>query len=164
MMAGLTLGLAFAFCGAISAQEPGSARQDDGQQRQERWERRGKHRGEGRRGGIMRLMTRLNLTDAQQLQLRAIQERYEVSLRPQREEMRRLHESNQGELSPDAEARAQALRAEMRQAMTGLREEMLGVLTPEQRTELEQLLKERKAMRQERRGRRMSQQDNDDDQ
>ena len=164
MMAGLTLGLAFAYCGAVSAQETGSARQDDGQQRQERWERRGKHRGEGRRGGILRLMTRLNLTDAQQQQLRAIQERYDVSLRPQREEMRRLHESNQGEPSPEAEARAQALRAEMRQAMMGQREEMLGVLTPEQRTQLEQLVKERKALRHERRGRRMGQQDDNYDQ
>lgn len=112
----------------------------------------------------MRLFSQLNLTDAQQQQLRAIEERYEATIKPQREEMRRLYESNQGELSPDAEARAQQLRAEMRQAMQGIREEMMAVLTPEQRTQLEQLIKERKARQDERRARRMNPQTDDNDQ
>jgi periplasmic protein CpxP/Spy len=158
----LTLGLSMTFAAAAYAQQQP---QDSGQQQEERWERRGeRRRGMGKRGhgGVRRLFRELNLTEAQQQQLRAIEERYEASIRPQREEMRRLHESNQGELSEDVKARMQALRAEMRQAMTGLREEMLNVLTPEQRAHLEQLVKERKARRGE--GRRMNPQDNNDDQ
>ena len=161
--AGLSLGLVLTFSAATLAQQQQQPAQQDGTQKQ--WEGRGRHRGMGKRGhgGAMRLFSKLNLSDAQQQQLRAIEERYEANIRPQREEMRRLHENNnQGELSPDAQARAQQLRTEMRQGMKGMREEMLAVLTPEQRTQLEQLMKERKARHEERRGRRMDQQNNDD--
>ncbi len=113
---------------------------------------------------MLRLMSQLNPTDAQRQQLRAIAERFESSTKTQREEMRRLHESAQGSPSADAEARMQALRGEMGQAMKGMRQEMVNILTEEQRTQLEQLVKERKARHQERRGRGMNQQNNDDDQ
>lgn len=160
--AGLTLGLATTFAAAAFAQQP--TPQDGAQPQQKQWEGRGRHRGMGRkggRGGILRLASRLNLSDAQQQQLRVIEERFQANIQPQREEMRRLHES--GEMSANDEARAQALRAEMRQAMKGMREEMISVLTPEQRAQLEQLMKERKARRGERHGR-MASQNNDDDQ
>jgi Spy/CpxP family protein refolding chaperone len=97
-------------------------------------------------------MSQLNLTDAQRQQLRAIQDRFEASTQAQREEMRRLRETTQGQPSADTQARFQALRAEIRQAMRGQHEEMLKVLTEEQRTQLEQTMRERKARRGERRG------------
>jgi Spy/CpxP family protein refolding chaperone len=161
---GLTLGLSLTISSVAFAQQQSAPSQQDGQQ-QGQWERRGKHRGMGKRGGgIMRVMGQLNLTDAQQQQLRAIEERFKASTKTQREELRRLHEGSQGQLSADAEARLQALRAEMGEARRGIHQEMLNVLTQEQRTQLEQLMRERKARHGERRGRPMNQQDNNDDQ
>jgi Spy/CpxP family protein refolding chaperone len=113
-------------------------------------------------GGIGRLVQQLNLTDAQQQQMRAIRERYEAGTKSQREEMRRLHESTQGEPSAETRERFQALRAQLDQSMRSQHEEMLNVLTTEQRAQFEQLIQERKARQGERRGRRMNQQDNDD--
>lgn len=162
----LTLGLIFALSAVAFAQQPAPAPQDNGQQQegQKRW--RGGRPGMGKRGpgGMLRLMSQLNLTDAQQQQLRAIEERFESGTKTQREEMRRLHESAQGSMSADTEARMQALRGEMGQAMKGMRQEMIAVLNEEQRTQLEQLMRERKARHQEKRGRGMNRQNNDDQQ
>jgi Spy/CpxP family protein refolding chaperone len=162
----LTLGLFFALSAVAFAQQP--APQDNGQQQQGqgRWKGGDGRHGMGKRGrgGMLRLMSQLNLSDAQRQQMRAIGERFESSTKTQREELRRLHESSQGSLSADAEARAQALRGEIDQSMKGMHQEMMGVLTEEQRTQFEQLMKERKARHQERRGRGMNQQNDDDQQ
>jgi Spy/CpxP family protein refolding chaperone len=163
--ASLTLGLIFTFSAASFAQQP--VPQDNGQQQREDRRARRRPEGPGKRGpgGVMRLMSQLNLTDAQQQQLRAIQERFEASTRTQREELRKLHDSNQdGTPSADTQARMQALSAEIIKAMKTTREEMLTVLTPDQRTQFEQLVKERKARHQEMRGRRPNQQNDDNDQ
>jgi Spy/CpxP family protein refolding chaperone len=153
--AGLMLGLIFTFSAAAFAQQT-TTPQDNGQQQGENWGRRGGGRrgmgGKRGHGGAFRLMSQLNLTDAQRQQLRAIQDRFEASTQAQREEMRRLRETTQGQPSADTQARFQALRAEIRQAMRGQHEEMLKVLTEEQRTQLEQTMRERKARRGERRG------------
>lgn len=159
------LGLVFTTSAVSFAQQPGTFPQDNAQQ--QRHERRGEgRRGIGKRGhgGMRRLMSQLNLTDAQEQQMRAIAERYAASTKAQREEMRRLHESTQGEPSAETRARFQALRAELNQSRRSQHEEMLNVLNAEQRTQLEQRLKERKAWRGEGRGRRMDQQNDDDDQ
>jgi periplasmic protein CpxP/Spy len=161
--ASLMLGLVFTASAVAFAQQPGtSSPQDNGQQ--QRHERRGGPRGMGKRGpgGIGRLADQLNLTDAQRQQLRAIEDRFEANTKTQREELRRLHESTEGQPSADAQARFQALREELGQARRAQHQEMLGVLTAEQRTQLEQLMKERKERHGEKRGRRMEQQDNDD--
>jgi Spy/CpxP family protein refolding chaperone len=162
--ASLMLGLVFTASAAVFAQQPGtSSPQDNGQQQQGpgRW---GKRDGMGKRGrgGIGRLASQLNLTEAQRQQLRAIEDRFEASTKAQREELRRLHESTEGQPSADAQARFQALREELGQARRAQHQEMLGVLTAEQRTQLEQLMKERKERHGEKRGRRMEQRDNDD--
>ena len=161
------LGLIFTTSAVSFGQQPATFPQDNAQQQQERYERRGRRRqGMGKRGhgGVKRLMSQLNLTDAQEQQLSAIEERFKASTRTQREEMRRLHESTQGQPSAETQARFQALRAELGQARRNQHQEMLNVLNGEQRAQLEQLLKERKAWRGERRDRRMNQQNNDDDQ
>jgi Spy/CpxP family protein refolding chaperone len=162
--AGLTLGLIFTVSAASFAQQPFP--QDNGQQQREgRRDRRLEGPGKRGHGGAMRLMGQLNLTDAQQQQLRAIQERFEASTRTQREELRRLHESNEGGTpSADTPARVQALRSEINKAMKTTREEMLTVLTADQRTQFEQLVRERKTRREEMRGRRPNQPNDDNDQ
>jgi Spy/CpxP family protein refolding chaperone len=161
--ASLTLGLVFT-TGAVSfGQQPNTIPQDNGQQRHER--RGGRGQGMGKRGhggGLRRMMKDLNLTDAQQQQMRAIFERFEASTRTQREEMRRLHESTQGEPSAEVRARFQELRSQLDQARQSQQAEILNVLTSEQRAQLDQLKRERKARFGEGRGRRMNQQNNDD--
>ena len=166
--AGLWLSLAFALSGGVlHAQQPGQQEGNGGGQPQRENRMGGRHGGPGRRGpgGVIRLLSQLNLTDAQQQQVRAIRQRFEANTRTQREELRKLHESNEGtEPNADAQARMRALRAEIEQAMRSTHEEMLAVLTAEQRTQLEQLVKEQKARRKEMRGRRQGQQNEDNDQ
>jgi Spy/CpxP family protein refolding chaperone len=166
---GLTLGLALTFNVAAFAQE-GAQQQDNGAQQQGPFGGRGGKRrgggGGGRRGpgAMMRLMKQLNLSDAQQQQIHAIQERLQASVKPQREEMRRLRESSQGQPSADTVARIETLHTEMGRTMRATHEEILAVLTPEQRTQLEQLVRERKARHDERRSRRQDMPDDNDNQ
>ena len=162
---GLTLGLILSFSVAAFAQDGASQQQENGAQQQGPFEGRGgRRRGEGKRGpgGVMRLMKQLNLSDAQQQQIRAIHERLQASVKPQRQEMRRLRESSQGEPNADTIARIEALHTEMGRAMRATHEEILAVLTQEQRTQLEQLVRDRKARHAERRGRRSDMMDDDD--
>src|SRR5215212_8083964 len=133
--ASLWLSLVFALSGvAIYAQQQQPNQPEgNGGQRENRMGRRPGGPGRRGQGGVLRLLGQLNLTDAQQQQVRAIQQRLETSTRTQREELRRLHESNEGtEPNADTRARMQALRGELEQAMRSTHEEMLAVLTAEQ--------------------------------
>jgi Spy/CpxP family protein refolding chaperone len=146
----------------VLAQEPQSqppSTQEGTFQRQriERMERRGQRKagreGIGRRQGMGhrgmgQMMRELNLSEEQRQQSRAIMQRRMQNMKPQREELFKLREKRiAGTFSAEDEARAKALHQEMRSAMTGVREEMAGVLTAEQRAKLEQLKKERKEQR-----------------
>jgi len=112
----------------------------------ERGERRSRHEGMGHRGGMRHLIRELNLTDQQRQQARDIMRRRLQSTSAQREELFKLREQRiAGTLTSDDEARAKALRQEMRAGMEGTRAEMEGILTAEQKTKLEQLKQERKA-------------------
>lgn len=147
--AGLTLGLAaiFTTTAAFAQQEAtpsGTAapQQDMG--------RLGKHPHMGRERAGMGFLQKLNLTDAQKQQLRAIHERYGQSFKVQREELHQLlKQKKQGTLSPEQEVRAQTLRNEMRDNNKHLRDELFAVLTPEQRAQLKEMRQEQKARREE---------------
>ena len=105
----------------------------------------GPRRGMGRRGGMGRLMRELNLSEEQRQQGRAIMQRRLESTKLQREELFKLREKRiAGTFTADDEARARALHQEMRTAMEGVRAEMAGVLTAEQRAKLESMKTERK--------------------
>ena len=105
----------------------------------------GQRRGMGRRGGMGHLLRELNLSEEQRQQGRAIMQRRLQSTKLQREELFKLREKRiDGTFTADDEARAKALRQEIRSAMEGVRTEMAGVLTAEQRARLEQLKKDRK--------------------
>jgi Spy/CpxP family protein refolding chaperone len=85
------------------------------------------------------LMKRLNLTEQQRTQLRAIRERHRHELAPLRERMRahraelkRLDAERSGALRKEM----QAMRQELRSHRQAMREEMRRVLTPEQRERL----------------------------
>ena len=145
---------------AAFAQEPKpqspTAPAQDGAFQKDRIERMERHReriggreGMGRRGmhrrGMGRLMRELNLTEEQRQQSRAIMQRRLASTKLQREELFKLREKRiEGTFTAEDEARAKALHQEIRTAMEGVRAEMAGVLTTEQKAKLEELKKERK--------------------
>ncbi|MDT4966840.1 MAG: motif family protein [Acidobacteriota bacterium] len=150
--AGLALGLSLMLSAVAFAQQPMPPQQDGARRPMPEGRREGRG-GPGKRGhGAMRLFRELNLTDAQREQIRGIQERAMASTKSQHDALRNLRENNQGQLSTEDQARAQALRAEIETAMKGAHQETLNVLTSEQRTQLEQLIQERKSRHKDRRG------------
>jgi Spy/CpxP family protein refolding chaperone len=109
-----------------------------------------------RMGGPERLgfMRELNLSEEQRSQQRAIVQRHLASTKSQREELFKLREKRiAGTFTDEDIARVRALRQEMHDSMEGIRTEMDGVLTSEQRARLEQLKAERKARHEEMRER-----------
>jgi protein CpxP len=166
-LAKVCLGLVIALaCTATAlAQQTGTAQQDSAPDRMQREGRRGP-RGEGGRDhrmmGMMRSTLRgLNLTDAQQQQARAILERFAEATRSQREALQQLRaQSEQGASAEEREGRAKQLRGEIREAMKAARTDIVNILTPEQRAKFEQAEQERKARHEERRARRLSQEEN----
>jgi Spy/CpxP family protein refolding chaperone len=149
---GLTLCFgAYAFGQQTQQQQP---RNGGGAQQQEGREGRGR-RGPGGPGFGLRGLRELNLSDAQREQAHAIFERFATSIRPQREQLMELRkQSRDGNAPADAEERAKTLRAQIRESEKAMRTELMGILTPEQRTRLEEMEKERKARRDQMRQRR----------
>jgi Spy/CpxP family protein refolding chaperone len=124
----------------------GTVRRDERQRPGRHRDRMGRDKGMGRRGGGMsHLLRELNLTDEQQQQSRAIVRRRLESTKSQREELFQLREKRiAGTFTAEDGARAKALHQELRASMEGVRTEMEGVLTAEQKARLEELKKERK--------------------
>ena len=115
--------------------------------------RRAGMRHRGATGG--HLMRELNLSDDQRQQARAIMQRRLAGTKSQREELFSLREKRiAGTFTADDQARAKALRQEMRAAMEGSRAEMERLLTAEQKAKLEQLKQARKSRMEERKKRR----------
>ena len=127
------------------------------------------HRGEGRghrggRGGHFggREFAGLNLTDEQKARLQQLRQGFRERTQGLREQLRAKHrevrQAGEGGTFNEALAtqrltEAAALQAKLMGEEFRLRQESLAVLTPEQRTQLEQRRAERKARRGERRGR-----------
>lgn len=155
------LTLAFAVLGLtifVSAQDKSSTTDDSA--RPEKHERRGFGRkgegrgehGKGMRGGPGRHMMRglhgLDLTDAQKEQVRGIMESKRAGFEQTREQLRPLHEAKRnGTITAEQQTQLDTLRTQMRQDGEATHQQILGILTPEQRTKLE----ERKAEMQKRR-------------
>ena len=107
--------------------------------------REGLKGGEDTGRGMGQLVRELNLSDEQRQQSRAIMQRRLESTKTQREELFKLREKRiAGTFTAEDEARARALHQEIRTAMEGVRSEMAGVLTAEQKARVEELKKERK--------------------
>lgn len=131
----------------------------DAQPKMERGGRRGKipgmrGHGDGHRGGrMLRLMSELNLTDEQKQQSRSIFENFQNSTKAQREEMRQIfgQKRDGGTLTSEQEARARELGAQLREAAKKLDDDLLAILTPEQRQQLEQKREEMRLRHQEHR-------------
>lgn len=159
-----TLALAVgAFSTFASAQTSDGTSENGTVQKQERREGRrfGKRGGSGegmrgdKRGGGkfgMRGLRGLNLTDAQKEQVRNIMETNRTVNQSAREEFRTLRQAKRdGTLNATQQARLTALKEQMRQNAEATKTRIEAILTPEQRTQLEQQKEEMQKRRQERR-------------
>jgi periplasmic protein CpxP/Spy len=146
----LALGLTLAFAVGAYAQEPRTPAQDRDSLRRERRSHDGMSRRDRPGSGKFRGMRELDLSDEQRQQQRAIVERHLQNIRSQRDELFKLGEKRaQGTLTAEDGARAKALRQEIQQSRQGAQAEIETLLTPEQRTKLDQLKTERRARRDE---------------
>ena len=118
----------------------------------------GKH---GRRGGEfgMRFAEKLNLTDAQKEQIKAIHretrdqnQAFFDSFRATHMELREARKANDTSKLDALKATAEGQRAQMKQIRDAERQRVLAVLTPEQRTQFEQMKAQREQRREGRRG------------
>ncbi|HEY0544404.1 MAG TPA: Spy/CpxP family protein refolding chaperone [Pyrinomonadaceae bacterium] len=114
-----------------------------------------KEGGHHNRVPILRIIHDLNLTDAQDQQARNIIERFKTSIEPQRQALSDLYrQREQGTITDDMKAKAQGLRSQIDAARQSMTTELLALLTPEQRTQYEQLEKQWRERRDQRRARR----------
>ena len=145
--AGMMLGLLTAFGAVVQAQQPATQNPAEGPGRMGRGEGRGFRRGLGPGGGFgPGLVRELNLSNEQKQQVRTIIQHSFESSKAAREELRQLGEKRrQGTLTSEEQARARTLHAQMRASMKDTATKLAAVLTPEQKTRVEELLKERKA-------------------
>lgn len=146
----LTMILAVAFSITAAAQDPGTGQQSaqpQGSGEHPRGFRGRGGRGEGG-GGMMRMFSELNLTDAQKQQVQTILKTSNETNRPKQEEAFRLRQqSEQGALSSEDQAKLKQLQAELRASRQKSHEEVLAILTPDQKTKLAELEQQRKANR-----------------
>lgn len=162
----LVISLTLAFSALAYGQQPQTPAQDGGIRKEGMRHREGRsHEGMGRRGrdgfGKFRGMRELNLTDEQRQQQRAIVQRHLESVKAEREELFKLGEKRtQGNLTAEDGARAKALRQEIHDSMQGAHTEIESILTPDQRTKLEQFKTERKALHDEMLKRRQERREN----
>jgi periplasmic protein CpxP/Spy len=139
---------------AASAQDQAPVMKD-GTTKAEKHDRKGFGRhggfGKGMHGGGMRGLKGLELTDAQKAQIKQIHE----ANRPDQatmDELKAIHEARQaGTLTEDQRARAKALRDQMRAKGDSVHQQVLAVLTPEQRQQIETRKAEMQKRREERR-------------
>jgi Spy/CpxP family protein refolding chaperone len=158
------LTLVFASSFAIFAQETPSTTQGTPRVEGQRPRAGRMGRMQGRRGmrrmfmrrRAMRALGQLNLSDAQRERIRSIHQSAFQSTQAKREELRQLFMTRRqgGQLTPEQEARAKQLRSELQEARQRTHNDVLAVLTPEQRAQLEKFKEERKARREEMRKRR----------
>jgi len=148
MIAGLILVLAF---GAVAlAQQPAPQTQNPtpGAQRRQEFGRMGGRRAMRRRGmkGGFGVLRQLNLTDAQKQQARTIMQSNFASTKASREELAKLRSQRRdGTLTPEGMARVKELRKQFQESRQGVRNQLNGILTAEQKAKLEEMIKTRRA-------------------
>ena len=140
------------------AQTQGTTQDDHNKARSE-W--RGRGRGEGRKGAHRGgfgggMFAKLNLTDAQKASMKQIRESFGERTKSLREQLQakrqELRQANQGgtfneALTAQKLTESAGLQAKLMGEQFKLHQEMLTVLTPEQKTQMEQMRQEFKSRR-----------------
>ena len=117
----------------------------DGVRKGHRGGKFGRHMMRGMRGGF----AALQLTDAQKEQLKAVREANKLD-RSKFEAIRPLMQAKRaGTITADQQAQLDAFKKEMRANRLAMRQQMLAILTPEQKATLEQRKTEMKQRREE---------------
>jgi len=115
----------------------------------------GKGHGEGkgfghRHGGMMRMLLDLNLSEAQKTQIHSIMDSNKPD-QTTRDEMRTLYEAKRaGTLTAEQQARLDAIKEQSKANAKAVHEQIMNVLTVEQKAQLEQKKLEMKQRKQER--------------
>ncbi|CAN5686524.1 hypothetical protein BH24ACI2_BH24ACI2_09640 [soil metagenome] len=161
----VTLAFAFvAFTTFVSAQDTSTTQQQDSANKQEKRERKefGRRGGErlfdkeGRggkhHGGKMRGLEQLNLTDAQKTQIKGLMESSRTANQGAFQEIRDLKmKKRDGIITTEEQTRMQQLKTQLKASAEQTHSSILAVLTPEQRTQLEQIKEQHKQQREKRR-------------
>ncbi len=144
----VALAVAVGAFGTFAAAQETPTQSENSTPRAERPERGefGKGMRGGKRGGdrmMMRSFEKLNLTDAQKEQIRAIYENQRAQNQPQMEEMRGLMmKKRDGVITADEQTRLKELRTQTKQTNDQTRASILAILTPEQRAQLDGMKQE----------------------
>jgi periplasmic protein CpxP/Spy len=155
LSATLVAGLAVPFASAQVNSEPSQTREGWHHKRHGRDHKMGR----GHKMGF----GKLNLTEAQKTQMQQLRQSHQEQIKPLRDELRakmqQLWQVNQGGAFNEALvaqklAEAAPLRAKLMAAQFKLRQDMMSVLTPEQKTQLEQWREQFKAKREQRKANR----------
>jgi len=134
--------------GPAAAQQPQPNNSNAGPAAPDRQARQTRMRRRGMRG-VGRGVRELNLTEQQRQQMKSIAQGQFQNTQTQRQELRQLAEKRRTGTLTDAEmAHAKELRQQLRQSRQGVRTQMLALLTPEQKTKLDEIKKTRGANRQ----------------
>ena len=147
MLAGLTFGLAFGAVAFAQQTSPQTQNPTPGVQRRQGFGQIDRRRAmrRGMMGGF-RVLRQLNLTDAQKQQARTIMQSNFASTNAAREELAKLrNQRHEGTLTPEGMARAKELRKQFHESRQGVRNQLAGILTPEQKARLEEMIKTRRA-------------------
>jgi Spy/CpxP family protein refolding chaperone len=150
MIAGLIFGLAFGAVAFAQQTSPQTQAPTPGVQRRQGFGQMGRRRAMRRRAmkGGFGVLRQLNLTDAQKQQARTIMQsnRSNTSTKASREELAKLRRQwRDGTLTPEGMARAKELRKQFHESRQGVRNQLAGILTPEQKAKLEEMIKTRRA-------------------
>lgn len=144
------LAIALASCGAsVRAQQPPASTTAPSVEQQ--GEGRMQRRRMMRRGARMRMfgaLRQLNLTDAQKQQAQSIIRANTENTKTQRQEMAQLRRKfREGTLTDDEKAKAKELRQQLRASRQNTRTQLAALLTPEQKTRLDEMIKNRRENR-----------------
>jgi periplasmic protein CpxP/Spy len=99
----------------------------------------------GRHGkDMMRGLHQLNLSDAQKEQMKSFREKSKSEFQPQRDEMKTLiSKKREGIITVDEENRLKELKGTMKANAQKMHDEMMGILTPEQKVQFDQMKAEK---------------------
>lgn len=150
MTGGLIFGLAFGAVAFAQQTSPQTQNPTPGAQQRQGFGQMDRRRAMRRRGmmGGFRVLRQLNLTDAQKQQARTIIQNNltNTNTKAAREELAKLRSQRRdGTLTPEGMARAKDLRKQFHESRQGVRNQLAGILTPEQKAKLEEMIKTRRA-------------------